>query len=481
MPEKPLVIHSGKEFNLTPAISRELSHVAKGCGIQESAEQQGITKDGVKTRRREIKKALRVETLGQAVAYGIQLGYLHVNLESEPCPEKLSPMEEAILQLYARGYKRQDLVQRYRISDHTVSSHYEGIRQKLSARNMNHAVLRAFELGVFKIDEEIMDPDEQANQANAGLQLAVGGMTLKISELGLKHPRELELIQLISQLETGKFNRGSIFKLGFYEDAPSENARTHAYGRAVINLANKLHQAYGQPVIEKKGVKGWREYYFMQEVAIGPPDELRLIPVAAETTTFRAKPTPKSNKPAAKKVTKARMSKTNPDQTLITPTNVQRQEYDTHLDPATLPELNAEFLQTLAARNPLEVLHNPEVKKSILAIMAAGLPIEYRTRLLVPLRYGVLPDPSRYPLAINRDGKYVKLHQVMQHVPPFQGLDTESVSMITGLTPPHILDTEAAFLRGAADKYPNLKTLLPIIIKQRAAFDKLSKTAEPVE
>jgi len=65
----------------------------------------------------------------------------------------LSPRELEVLQLVARGYKREEIAALMDLSAHTIVSHIRHIYQKLEVHSRNEAVFEACQLGLIKLNE----------------------------------------------------------------------------------------------------------------------------------------------------------------------------------------------------------------------------------------------------------------------------------------------------------------------------------------
>lgn len=116
-----------------------------------------------------------------------------------------------------------------------------------------------------------------------------------------------------------------------------------------------------------------------------------------------------------------------------------------------LPPLN-EVLANLVYRDPTEVLENDAIKLSVVSALDAGKILDYKPRVIMPLRYGIYPPKfAKTPVFINRGGQRLPLADIMEHVPEYVpecvGLDLESTSLILGITPQAILQVERAFLK----------------------------------
>lgn len=455
---------------ITPDLVRELDFLSRGFSIEESADASAdVGVEGVRSRRRTLRTAFNARTSRQAVAIGIQEGFLPVRVEENPQLESLSPMQGAVLRLAALGWKVEEIAKRRGVSRHTVNSEYQEIRRKTEARNMNHSIRRSFELGIFKIGEPILDPDEQTDIDNNQYRVVVGETVLKLGELGLRNPREIELIRLFRKLDAGIFNRAQMYGFGFYEDAISENARAHAYGRAVVRIAQNLETAFGEPIIERQGVKGFRNYRFKKPVSIGPPDDIHTVPAHTGADA------PPAYEKRSRLVQSKKPRATGADRTSLTGLSVlkesgPKQTYE-HIDLSELPELTDDFLRTLTSREESETSNNLAMG-SIREIMFKNTPLEYGNKVLISLRYGIHLNPHLHPISINRNGSRRALREIMQFVRPYQGLDIFSAASVIGAQPVELLEKEKDFLVSRQKDYPRLRPLINLLDSQIAELKK---------
>jgi hypothetical protein len=173
----------------------------------------------------------------------------------------------------------------------------------------------------------------------------------------------------------------------------------------------------------------------------------------------KAKSTRASRRTSKKRATRPEPVKV-PRQLVEVP---RRNPLDDYLDSSALPDFDIEFLSGIQARDPEEVLEKSSIKMAVDTIMNRDVLVEYRPRAVVALRYGVQP---RQDVSIRRGETYVKLREIMQYVPAYQGLGVESVSQILGLSPLAVLYTEKNFLERQKGNYPALGGLLSVIDKQ---------------
>jgi LuxR family maltose regulon positive regulatory protein len=104
--------------------------------------QQGVSKDDLRLRGCAL--AILAACTGSAAP---EVGAQPPG-SSERLPEPLSPREQEVLLLVARGLTNQQIATRLVISVRTVKKHVENIHGKLAAHSRTHAVMRARELGL---------------------------------------------------------------------------------------------------------------------------------------------------------------------------------------------------------------------------------------------------------------------------------------------------------------------------------------------
>lgn len=456
--------HRTERATLAPVLLTELTYASFGDSVKQSAQAQEITEGGVKNRRKLINKHYGARNIRQAIVEGIQTGDLPIQLKDESDPLHLSPTQHIMLALAVNGYYAEEIAKRCTVSRHTVNSNFEAIRHQLNARNINHAMRRAFELGLFKAGEEIVDPIEQQEQKTRDLQVAVGGVALRPSEIGISNLNELELLSLLRNVDVGYFSSKTMADLGFLENADSETSRYHAFGRAASSVSSKLAQAFGQQILEKVGNNGSsRRYIVKAAVEVGTPGEMNQI------AAFKKNETNKRRGPgiASRQMPTRKPGKKDRPRVYGPNASVSENEY---LDHSTLPELTRSFLLNLGKRDPQEVLENTPVKIALDALTRQGYLIDHRLRVVTALRYGVSTDLTKSPIMIRRNGSYIPLKEVMPYVPPYQGIDVESASQILGLRPLAILQAERALIDSCKDRYPSLKRLEAGIKRQILAL-----------
>lgn len=453
-----------EEALLPPIYVKELIYLSLGYSRQYCTRVIGGTENEVKDRRQTIRKFFAAGNLRQAVVGAIHGGYIPIEVDASAGYEKLSPRQESVLRLLALGWGFGNIANRYGVSTNTINNHSQEIRRRLEARSMPHAIRRAFEVGLFKVGEEILDSDQLAEAENDGLHIVIDGKDFTPQDAGIFRPHEIEILDLLGRLEKDSFTRSDIYGLGFYQEAVSPNAKAQAYKRSLSSLLLKLEQFVGEPVVGRGGPQGARSYRFKKSMAIGRLDDMRFIPAFDEHEAAVEIPLPEpAPKKRKEKTIDTILKSTGIEKPVAAAQSLESEIVIDYLDPAVLPELNSEFLAKLQARDPQEVLKNDDIKKSVLFAANEGSLYDYFSRVVVALRYGIKPNGFGSSQSIYRNGTYFKLDDIMWYVPPYQGLEVKDVSEILGITQLGVLRVERKFLKSLQTKYPSLKILVPII------------------
>lgn len=158
----------------------ELNNVALGLTPEESVEarssaEEDIDEDTVLEDRSEILKALHADTFPQAVRIGIELGMILVPEEGPP-PEMKPQMAEALLMI-AEGKSPQRIQRDLEVHRNTVTNRLNTARDALEAKDLAHAVYKAYVTGLFKLTESQRDRSHLV-YAGVGLILSAWGQTI---------------------------------------------------------------------------------------------------------------------------------------------------------------------------------------------------------------------------------------------------------------------------------------------------------------
>lgn len=458
--------HSG-ETQLGPHWALELNYMSLGYKESESAAAQGISFLGAKSKRRRAKEALGTRTRYDTIVEAIQDGYVLFEPQKASLYPKLTPIEERISYLLARGWLTPAIAERYDVSVNTVDRHYEEIRIKLEVRNMAHAMRRLFEIGILKVGEEVPDPVELDNR----LTISIDDKEFKPQEVGIVHPGELELLEVIGKINSSSFTSEDILALDFYLGT-SIAGRKSAIGDFMARISKKLEDAVGKAVINRQIVKARNStkylYTIKTALTIRGLHDSYLIPAFEEqgrTSSY------------TRKAREPRIVHPAPAKELSPPTTAKETEQEAKtnipekIPPERLPDIDEKLLKKLKARDAQEVLENEGIKYAVDCIAMAGLLEAHSQKLLVALRFGAASVYARSGIAVSRGGRYVNLEEIMRYVPLYQGLDVGSTSPIAGLTHYGVLKAEREFIKKFNQQYPALNDLLPSLDSQIQALE----------
>ena len=468
----------------------ELVYLSQGYSERERASIQNIRVNNVKSRLVRVKKVLGARTRPEAVALGIQRGFIPIQVEEDPDFKRLSWMENRVLSYSADGWTTTQIGEYYDISPNTVDRYYEEIRAKLGVSNMPHAVRRAFEFGIFKVGDSI----RETNQLDLEMRVTVPGAVNGSGSISVKDHRQIELLRTMVRQKTGWISSEEAMAAGFYEGV-SDTGRQFQFGRMMIAISSELETVAGRPMVGKKKVRidGKRTniYFLRDEVivetngnvqAIPPyPEELMALEIAKRIRLGGQKPKsrqPKSKNKARGAVKGAALKPIPISEPIAPPTPATAEvllpelaSNPTQLE--ALPPLDKSLLSALTPREPAEILENVAVKNAAESVGRLHLAPDYRTKLVLALRYGIPPKVVCLS-TINRRGETIKLQDLEEFIPAYQGVDLESAYIITGLTPMELLQAESRFVEAFRDRFPALQELNP---KLREDLHRLSNDA----
>ena len=455
----------------------ELAYLSLGYSERERAKDQGITLYSVKSRLKRIKSLLGTRTRPQTVAEGIQQGYIPIRLRTDPSYEPLTWMQQTILSYSAAGWTAAEVGDYYNISSNTVDRHYEDIRYKLGAHNMPSAVRRAFEIGVFKVGEPI---DEAAG---LGLEARIWtpSAAKELEPLTIKDPRQTELLRIMAEQKTGWISSQMALEAGFYEGV-ADISRKSEFGRMMQDLAFRLETATGKAQISKKKIRidGKRTYIYAlkegllididggKEIIPAYPEELRKIEIAERVKAGARKPRKRRTKSKPKTTSEAKK----PAPVIASKPELSPETTAELVELLELSPLDESLLSNLGARPPDEVLENTSIKNSVDYVGRQNLAHDYKTKLMMALRYGI-PSESISLTSISRGGESINLAEICSYIPIYQGLDLESASRVSGLSPLELLQIEFKFISEFKQRFPGLEQLEP---KVREAIRQLKKS-----
>jgi DNA-binding CsgD family transcriptional regulator len=138
----------GLTETLTPRQLKELDLASRGYTADEVARYEFYDKRTVHRHRGHAVRSMGAKTTAEAIRLAIDSGLLPVE-HSRDGFINLSPAELHILELAANGLNRPEIAHVRTASAHTVRTQMRSIYYKINVKNVNHAVRRAFELGIF--------------------------------------------------------------------------------------------------------------------------------------------------------------------------------------------------------------------------------------------------------------------------------------------------------------------------------------------
>ncbi|HEX5796761.1 MAG TPA: helix-turn-helix transcriptional regulator [Candidatus Saccharimonadales bacterium] len=154
-------VTGGEVDPLTIEELTELNNVSLGLTPQESMEVRSraeaiIDEDTVRLDRHAIIDKLGVETMPQAVGKAIELGMIVIIPEQGP-PPKIKPKAAEVFKLVADGKSFKEIQEELGIHRNTVTNRLNAVREALDARDLPHAIRRAYETGWFRRTREQLD------------------------------------------------------------------------------------------------------------------------------------------------------------------------------------------------------------------------------------------------------------------------------------------------------------------------------------
>jgi len=437
----------------------ELSYLSQGFSEEEAGEARGLTKNAVKTRRRDIKAYMGTRTRNDTVTQAIQRGLVHIEKDDSDY-KALSWMEDRVLAFAAAGWTTSEIAKHFLLSQNTIDRHYEEIRIKLKAKNIPHAVRRGFEVGIFKMGEPISTSSELPQE----LTIRLNASNNQAISLAIKDPREIDLLRKIAKIGDGSLTA----KQAIEAEGSSDKGKMPHVGRTMLSLAKRLEEAAERPVIVKSyfRINGSRVhiYRLATELCLSDGKDEITIPEYKHSPLKGGRPksnqVPVKRKPPQKPKAKATINpKARPKAKQAETTSTSHEATDPIIPDIIshdeLPSFNDALLDSLVARDANEVLNNREIKLASMQIHRNNSH-DYRTRIVLLLRYGMPPQNSSL---INRSGKIVKATDIAEYLPPYRGLDVKSASLVCGLTPLAILKSERDFIRSFKREFPALAQL----------------------
>jgi hypothetical protein len=123
-----------------------------------------------------------------------------------------------------------------------------------------------------------------------------------------------------------------------------------------------------------------------------------------------------------------------------------------------LPEFES-LIKVVNPRDPEEVFLNNGVRKAANQLIRPQKLNEYYARVILSLRYGQIQNFQNHPQMIRRKQKIFSLQEMLDVVPCNQGLDIDSVTLISGFKRKSVIEVERIFLEESMDEFPELAAL----------------------
>jgi DNA-binding CsgD family transcriptional regulator len=430
------LIDDVRNKKVLPQVFSELSYLSLGYSEAETAESRSCEISTVKWWRKNIKGYMGTRTRPETVAHAIKRGLIHFEFDSSES-ESLSFTENLVLTLVASGWSASEIAGCLKLSSNTVERHYEEIRGKLKAKNMPHAVRRAFEVGIFNTDEAITSSAELV----AGARVSIDQDKAEPVSLIISDPREIDLLKKMALVGDGTITTSKIVE---GEGSCELGKMSHA-GKSLTSLGKKLEQAAGFPVLVKSKLRINGKRVYMHRLTTGltietNKDALSIPECQAEGIIDKNK-----------KIRQTVKSQSNNH--IISGVVTEQVHY--RMAAENLPEVDETLLKSLSARDSEDVLQNTGLKVAISRIVQRDL-LDYRTNMVIFLRYGI---PPRMGFVINRGGEYLNTKKITEYVPQYQGLDLRSSSLVSGVTPRGLLQDELNFIERYMKEFPSLASI----------------------
>lgn len=460
------IVEAGILQGLTLKQLHALQMTANGARDRQIADEEGVSKRIVNDRKNTARNLLGARTIPQAVVEAIMSGLIGFEAGTGE-PPLLTPLESRILQGYALGRTSQELASMYGLDNNTVTSRQDGLREKLGAKNQVHAMKRAFELGVFKKEAGITDPEI----FDQSVLMKIDGLVFDYRAAGIKHPDHIEMLVALTQLDKPIFSFDEIKETDFYM-AAQERGRRIVFGKAMNSFMVHSKNVLAEEVVERQELKKRGTKYALRKpisVVIGEEewqlpytDEPIRPPRVVKPHSARPKPKPKPRvKPKDKKIIKPKMKVEAPEEVKyseIPETVDERTELPTYtLSEEEIPSIQ-DALDSLNRRKRTDT--ETAVRQAMHQISVDNF-LSYNEKLVAALRYGVSFSTLGLGIIRRTNGEVVDVGNINAKLPVDNvGLKLESVAAISGLSPYGVLDLEEALLSRNIKNYPILKAKL---------------------
>lgn len=462
-----------KYRRVPPQVFTELNNLSLGYSEEEAGAKRGVPKTTVKSWRKEIKTFMKTRTRNDTVAQAIQRGLVHIDIDRSRTTKNLSWMEDRVLAFAAAGWTTREIAERFNLSPNTLDRHYEEIRLKLDAKNMPHAVRRAFEVGIFDVGEPIMTSVETAEDASVSVFGESGRVTVKITD-----PREIDLLKKMAKIGNGSITARQAIEA----EGLAQPGKMPHVGRTMLSLSEQLEAAAGSPVIVKSrlSIAGKKTHLYrltsgltldiggksMTIPEFKPPQKLKGGRPASKVVPTKKATNNKVLRPASIKSTLEQTTLSKPGiKRNLDPTRAERPTSDI-IARENLPAFDSNLAEMLSARDWQEEINCRSVRNAV-DYLSRQKVLDYRTKVVLFLRYGI---EAAAPIQINRSGDIIPTPAVTAAIPSGQGLDLASTSLVCGLTAKAIYKAERDFVAAHQADFPALSGLEKVL---KAEFENL--------
>lgn len=172
-------IRTGVENPMTIGQMSELDNLSNGLTAEESSlarskKDQTVDVDEVLEDRHVIMEGFGAKTMPEAIVKAIEVGALIIKPKVEEEAPDLKPKHVEVLTLVARGYSPSGIAKELEIHRNTVTNRLNRARKLLGAKDLNHAMRRAYETGWFTPTDE---QQERLYAIRIGAGLILSGMS----------------------------------------------------------------------------------------------------------------------------------------------------------------------------------------------------------------------------------------------------------------------------------------------------------------
>lgn len=184
-------LKTGEDSPLTIGQMHELENLSNGLTPEESSaersdEEHTMSVDEALRDRHAIMDSFNAATMPQTVNKAIETGALAVEPGKEEPAAKVKPKTVQILEMVAKGYSPKLIQKELDVHRNTVTNRLNRAKELLGARDLNHAIRRAYETGVLARTEEQL---ENLFLIRVGAGLILNGIQKDIGKMAAYSPR----------------------------------------------------------------------------------------------------------------------------------------------------------------------------------------------------------------------------------------------------------------------------------------------------